>query len=152
MLSSKLLGVLIAVVSVLGGCGSYVIEGQVIRDGYPDISFVSSGEKVQSNNSIPAASISIFRDPDSLGREQVGTAKSRTDGTFNLTVDSFGAGFLEEKFSIRAVRNGYDDVEVTLRLPGSPGGKRLIVRMVPGASGGIHDEKQRILDQYEQFR
>jgi hypothetical protein len=145
-------GALLTAAFVMTGCGGYTIQGQIVRGSYGDASFVNADDSAINAAPVPSAAIRIIRDPDKLSSEVVGSATSKPDGSFELVVDSFGAGFLDERFAVRAVRNGYDDVEVVLRLPGSPSGRILLIQMVSGASGGLRDERQRLLDEYEQFR
>lgn len=142
----------VAAVMVLGGCGTYTIKGKVLRSGFSDAGFVDADDSSLGGTPLAGVNIALIRDPDKLSKETIGTATSGPDGTFSLPVSSFGAGWLEERWAVRATRGGFQDVEANVALPGSPSGRVLLIQLQQGPSGGMRNEQERIMDEYEQFR
>lgn len=131
------LGALAALLALLaaGGCGGYRLEGKVVEVGWSDVSLVDPNDAaLASPKVIPGAAVRLIRDPDTPRRALVAQTRSRGDGSVELEVSAFGAGWMEETWLVEVEREGYETVEVTLRLPASGKSKRLLISMRRGRS------------------
>ena len=121
----------VLLVSVLGGCGPYVLEGRVVRGDFGAIDLVDPGDPRLADPGLGGVSVEAIRDPMSLGRKTVATATSQGDGSIRLVISDFGAGFLEEGWQLRAVSRGEEFASAIVQLPYDPSTRRLIVMIRP---------------------
>ncbi len=128
---------LAALLSMLAGC-TYALPGKVI-DGFGSVTVGQSQDLDAQKGGVQGAVVELIRDPDSMNRARVGQATSDKDGRFTLEVDSFGAGWMEEKWQLRVRRSGYENIESEVQLPGSPGGKLLIISLQRGRSAPFRE-------------
>lgn len=143
-LSAMFAGVMLA-----GGC-AYTLEGRALEGhGSIDVTDSSGGDSL--GKPVAGVRIELIRDPDTGNRAQVASAVSGSDGRFKLVVDAFGAGWMEEEWVVRASRSGYSNIETMMRLPGSTGGRLMVVSIARGRStrfqepesaGSLFDEAQ----------
>lgn len=142
--------VLAACATVCAGC-AYTLEGRAL-EGPGNAEVVATADGDMGGKPVAGVRVDLIRDHANMNRTQVATAVSGKDGRFKLVVDAFGAGWMEEEWLVRASRSGYQNVETTLRLPGSTGGKLMLVTVArgrgerfkePETSGTILDEARQ---------
>jgi hypothetical protein len=115
----------------LGGCSQYQLRGVVIEGATSSIRVVDENDpRLTEGFGLPTASIEVTLDPDRLSRKQLPREVSDVDGTFAVTVDEPGAGYLEYDIRVVVRRTGHDTATQSLRLPGPK--KRLLVTLVSG--------------------
>lgn len=136
---------------LVAGC-TYTLEGRTV-EGFGAIEVAEGSAPDASNRAVPGVRVELIRDPDNANRERVASVVSGKDGKFRLTVESFGAGWMQEQWLIRASRSGFQNVEVIQPLPGSPGGKLLIVTMARGKSEKFQDPEttQSLMNEAKQY-
>ncbi len=133
------------------GCGSYTLSGKIIRGSISTMSLVDPVDSRLSEPGVRHVQIVIYRDPDRLAIRAAGRALSDANGRFNLEVDGFGAGWMEEEWLIRAWRQGFATAELQLRLPAKADPKPLLIVIAPGVSE-TPAKPQDLMEQYERFR
>lgn len=151
---------LLAALMVLTGCGGYTLHGRVVRAGYTGIVVVDESDPRLVGSGISGVSVSVVRDAGRLSREQVASTISDNDGYFALTIDVLGAGITDEEWLIRAGRRGIAPVESSIRLPASPGKRRLLILTASGPSDApgfvdpapVLSPGEEIRQQIDQFR
>ncbi len=121
-----------AALAALGGC-TYTMPGKVV-DGFGSAMVDTPENPDARKGGIPGATIELIRDPDTMNRARVAQATSRSDGRFDLVVDSFGAGWMQEKWLLRVRRSGYESIEMEVDLPSSTSGRLLVIGMARGRS------------------
>jgi hypothetical protein len=140
-----------ALALALSGC-TYQLHGRAV-EGFGSIEVTDPSHIDANNRPVQGARIELIRDHSTGNRERVASATSASDGTFILTVDAFGAGWMEEEWLLRASRSGFQNVEVATHLPASAGGRLLLVTLAKGRSEKFHEpESQRsLLDEARQY-
>ena len=119
------------VCGVAAGCSTYVIKGNVISGAVSDMAFVQPNDLRLREPPLTNVRITVQRDPDSLSRHLAGTDLSDAHGRFVIPLDEFGAGWMDEKWLIRATKPGFETATSMPRF--EPGTKkmRLLVIMAP---------------------
>jgi hypothetical protein len=133
------------------GCG-YTLHGRVVEGaGSADITVDTNVDA--HNRPVPGARIELIRDPKTANRERVATAVSSKDGTFALTVESFGAGWMQEEWVIRISRKGFQNVETMTELPASTNGRLLLVMLAKGRSEKFEEPEtsESIMDEARKY-
>lgn len=140
-----------ALALVFSGC-TYQLHGRAV-EGFGSIEVTEPTHIDANNRPIQGARIELIRDHSTGNRERVATATSASDGTFVLTVEAFGAGWMEEQWLMRASRTGFQNVEMVTNLPASPGGRLLLVTLAKGRSEKFREpESQRsLMDEARQY-
>jgi hypothetical protein len=143
--------VALAAVSSLAGC-SYRLEGKVV-DGFSGARIARAGDPEDRKGGIPGATIELVRDANTMNRSVAARATSGPDGRFELEVEGFGAGWMEEEWHVRVRRSGYENVEAAIGLPGSTKDRLLLVNMARGRSRRFSDPENAgsIIDQAREF-
>lgn len=121
----------------MAGC-AYRLDGKVI-DGFGSCRVARAGDPDERKGGIPGAQVELVRDPHTGNREVCGRATSGPDGRFELEVQGFGAGWMEETWLLRVRRGGYGNVEAQLDLPSSPSGRVVLVEMERGRSAPFRE-------------
>ena len=70
---------------------------------------------------------------------QTHAATAGADGRFTLELQGFGAGWMDESWLLRVRRNGYENIEQEIQLPGSTDGRLLLVGMHRGRSAPFRE-------------
>ena len=140
---------LVGLVATLGGCGSYVLQGQVVQGAFSDMAFVRPGDPRLAQPGVSSVRITVERDPDKLAARVVGSDLSDGSGRFTVALDAFGAGYLAEVFRIRAGKVGYQTALATLALDAQDD-RLLLVILAPGPSEGR--EPEDLLEQFDRFK
>ena len=144
--------------TVVGCSGTSSLKGRVVSGDFPIAEFVpadSADPMLVPGEGVGGVRIELIRDPNRLNREVVAVGTSRADGTFDIMVDAFGAGWMDEQWLFRCSHSRYPVVELLGSMPSGSSGRVLRVQMgTPGSpgSGGLRmDEAERIrreLDRY----
>lgn len=119
------------------GC-AYRLEGKVV-EGFGSVTVGRAADPDASLRGVPGATVELVRDAGSMRRSVAARATSGADGRFVLEVDGFGAGWMEERWQLRARRSGFENVESEVDLPGSPSGRLMVVSMHRGRSRPFQD-------------
>lgn len=111
---------------------------------------LSSLEWVDSNDprlsfpGIPGVSIVILKAETRRRLEEVGRASSCEDGSFNVPINSPGAGFFEETWMMTANGGKYGSAQSGARLPFNYGDKHLLIMLEHGSAAvgesGQHED------------
>ena len=143
--------VALAAVSSLAGC-SYRLEGKVV-DGFSGARIARAGDPDERKGGIPGATVELVRDANTMNRSVAARATSSPDGWFELEVDGFGAGWMEEEWQVRVRRSGYENVETGIDLPSSTKDRLMIVTMNRGKSRPFREPEgtQSIIDQAKRY-
>jgi hypothetical protein len=123
------LTLLVFVLLPLGGCSSYVMHGRVVEGDYAVITVVSEDDSRFDRPGIEGASLTLYRDPTTLGKKLAGKGVSGPDGWVTMEVAGFGVGFLDEQWLLQVYRSGFQSQEDLVRLPSSK--KMRILVMLP---------------------
>ena len=141
---------LLAALTVLPGCGGYTLTGRVVQSQFSMITFVPDGDQRLGGAGVPSVTIKVYRDPDRPNTEMVARGTTDANGNFSIPIGAFGAGWMVEQWRITATRAGYESGDVTLTLPGSSDGQRLLVNLTPGYTPPTRDDD--LMKQYEKYR
>lgn len=158
-ISSRLSACSILAVIFLAGCSNpHALRGRVIQAESPSAQFVDQGRhdpRLVQGVGMAGARIEVVRDPRSLGRKVVASAMSGPDGLFEIRIEAFGAGWMDEEWLFRCTHPNYPMVELFGDLPGADEEYELVFRFgrpgPPGSGGRPIDEQERIrreLDRY----
>lgn len=118
---------------MLTGCGSYAIQGRVVRGSTASIQLVpSSDPRLNENN--PTGGGAIIQgvlEPNTPSETQsLGQVITDGQGWFKLPVDAIGSGVLQYEAELIARREGHQGVMQTIRLPRR--GQRVLITMPMG--------------------
>ena len=138
---------------LLTGCQSgYTLTGRAVESSYGDAGFVSrDNQLIVDAPGIPGARVRVYRNPDRGDRELVASGRSDLDGSINLPVSAFGAGWMQEQWEIEVFCNGFETVTSRVTFPRSSGSRWLLVTMRKGRA--IEPlPADPAWEQYEQFK
>jgi hypothetical protein len=133
------------------GCGTYVIKGTVISGSVSDMTFVGYGDQRLREPPLANVRITVQRDPDRGSRHMAGTDLTDIHGRFVVSLDEFGAGWMDEEWLVRATKPGFESASSMLRLNTNTKKLRLLVIMAPGFSPPPREDED-LMEQYEQHR
>lgn len=135
------------------GCGGYVLRGRVVEGPGESMMFLKLNQADWNTaaGGIAGAQIALIRDPDRPSHRLIGQGAAASDGSFAIPIDSFGAGWLEERWLIQAWRQGYRTLESIEALPADPRGHRLLIVMAPGQSQAPA-EPENLLEEFRRHR
>jgi hypothetical protein len=140
--------VLMIAAAVTSGCGAgYVLRGQVIESGYSAMHVVGVDEELGAG--VEGVRINLYRDPGRLNQELVASGTSRADGTFEIPVAAFGAGWMDEVWMIETQRSGYGNADSIMRLPGVR--QRLVITLAPGRAAPWSQDDD-VMREFERYR
>ena len=122
----------LALPALLAGC-AYRLEGKVV-EGLNGAQVTDAANADAQRGGIPGASVELIRDPQRPTRQRVAQANADKNGRFVLTVDSFGAGWMQEQWELRVRRSGYENIQEEIDLPSHPDGQLLLVGLTRGRS------------------
>ncbi|MHC4099430.1 MAG: carboxypeptidase-like regulatory domain-containing protein [Planctomycetota bacterium] len=150
-LRSMWCGLLVLGFVAAAGCSSYVIKGTVIPGAVSDMSFVESNDSRLREPPLTNVRITVQRNPDDLARQMVGTDISDAHGRFVISLDEFGAGWMDEVWLIRATKPGFKTATTKQRLDAGKKQQRLLVIMAPGRSSAPQEDED-LMEQYREYR
>ncbi len=111
--------VLCLLCTLLTGCGQYQMQGVVVEGAQSRIMVVSQDDpRLLEGYGLPLALIECTLDADRLNRKELPSGLSDVDGTFAITVDEAGAGYLDYYVRMIVRKSGYDTAIQDLRIPG----------------------------------
>ena len=125
----RLVGLLV-LATLLPACGSYQLQGRVVRGPGPLVEVVDPDDPRFEGIGIPVASIQLTLDPRSLNRKSLPGGHADADGWFDIPIDEFGAGLLEYDFEVVVRKQDLNSAFGLIRLPGSS--QRLLIVLGPG--------------------
>lgn len=128
----RAVALLLAVV-MLVGCGSYAIEGRVVRGSIASIQLVSEGDRrmTEANPTGGGAVIQGIFEPNTPSEiKSLGQVVTDGQGYFKIPVDAMGSGFLEYEATLIARRQGHQGVMDTIDLPRR--GQRVLITLPLG--------------------
>jgi hypothetical protein len=144
--------VLLCCTMALTACGGpYVVRGKVVSSPYQAIDFVDADDERLVPRGLAGAEVRIYRDPGKMNMAQAGRALAGPDGSFQITLSEFGAGWMDEVWRITAARSGFGSAEMILPLPNANAGRQLLIMMTPGYTPPSQDDEQ-LIDIYEKYR
>ncbi len=150
-LSGWLASVLCLCTLIQTGCSSYTLRGRVVQGNHNGIVVVAPDDPRLQGPGAADIRITIERDPNKGWRKQVGSSVSNPDGWFDIPVDAFGAGWMDEFWGVFASGPGYESHEEYIRLPGSPKHGMILVTLHPGIATPPK-RPDDLMRQYEQYR
>ena len=131
----KSLSIVLGLLTVLclTGCEPYALKGRVIHGPISSIQVVPKDElKLEAGLGVNGAVVDITLEPKSLGREHLGAAAVRQDGTFSINMKGvFGAGSLEHEIGVLVRAKGFDSASRSFIMPGR--NQRLLITLQKGA-------------------
>tara|TARA_B100001059_G_C17713411_1_gene516699 strand:- start:192 stop:686 length:495 start_codon:yes stop_codon:yes gene_type:complete len=144
---------------VLMGCSSgQGLAGRVVNAQSPGGRLVKTADNDPLSipgRRISGATIELIRDPKSMNRRVVARTQSRSDGTFVLDVDAFGAGWMVEEWLFRCSHPRNKTIEFFGEMPSNLSNFLLIFDMTSGAPApGIDDmdaERERMRRELERY-
>lgn len=142
--------VLLFGVSLLAGCNGYVLQGKVIRGSASEIQLVYSSDERLTQPAVEGAEIRVTRDPESLNRHLVGQARSNAGGEFTIIMSEFGTGWMQEKWLVQGMSNGFANADALMELPSKNSKWRLLITLGPGVAEPFNDED--LMQDIEKFK
>jgi hypothetical protein len=134
---------------LLVGCGGYTLSGKVISGAYSDLEITSADDSRFSETGVGQVKIMVHRDPLTLNQKLQATGRSHTDGTFEIPISGFGAGWMDETWLIEVERGGYSSGQMIMRLP--TGSSKLLITVSKGPSMP-HEPREDLWEQYEKYK
>lgn len=113
---------LLLVTLMLTGCGSYAMQGRVVRGSVASIQLVDKNDRriTEVNPTGGGAVIQAIFEPDTPSeRQSLGQVVTDGQGYFSIPVNAMGSGFLEYEAMLVARREGHQGVMRTIDLPRS---------------------------------
>ena len=142
---------LFLILLTLAGCGSYTLQGRVIRGDMSLATFVKPDDARLNAEPVSSVQITVYRDPDKLSSKLEGRAVSATDGSFEIDLSGFGTGWMEEQWLVEASRTRYRNAAWIGTLTGTHRERVLLIMLAPGDATPTRED-DNLLKQYEQFR
>lgn len=140
--------VLVGLLGGLSGCGGYVLKGRVVEGAGGDIAFVAPDDLRLSEPGLADARITVERDPGRLSAHVAASGVSDLDGRFAISLDAFGAGWMDERWRIEAIKSGFARTSSLKRLDSATRDMRLLIVLAPGFS----EAKEDLLQQLQRWR
>jgi len=125
--------VLLLITALLVGCGSYAIQGRVVRGSVANIQLVDKNDRrlTEDNRTGGGAEVSGILEPNTPSeRQSLGRAVTDGQGYFTMPVDAMGSGFLEYEAMLIARREGHQGTMRTIDLP--RGSQRVLITLPLG--------------------
>jgi hypothetical protein len=119
--------------ATLVGCGSYAIQGRVVRGSVASIEVVSKDDpRLNDDNPTGGGAVveGIFEPETPTEMQRLRPVVTNGQGFFALPVDAAGAGFLEYEATLIARREGHQGVMQTIDLPQSS--RRVLITLPLG--------------------
>ncbi len=136
---------------VATGCSTYTIKGIVVRGEVSSIEFVEPLDHLLRQSPVKDVRLTVQRDPAKPNRRMVGTDVSDVHGRFVISLDEFGAGWMEEKWLIRATRAGFKTSSAMQHLDSSKKKMLLLVTLEPGISVVPRDDED-LLEEFRRYK
>ncbi|MEO0474624.1 MAG: hypothetical protein AAF085_01460 [Planctomycetota bacterium] len=137
---------LLLVTLMLAGCGSYAIQGRVVRGSSASIQLVDKNDRrlTEDNPTGGGAVVQGVLEPETPSELQsLGQVVTDGQGYFSIPVDALGSSFLEYEAMLIARHVGHQGAMATIDLP--RGNKRVLITLPLGAD--TLKVPERFLDQ-----
>lgn len=124
---------LLLITLMLAGCGSYAIQGRVVRGSTASIQLVDKNDRrlTEDNPTGGGAVVQGILEPNTPSEMQsLGQVVTDGQGNFALPVGAAGAGFLEYEATLIARREGHSGAMTTIDLP--RGSQRVLITLPLG--------------------
>lgn len=141
---------MLALLTVVTGCGGYRVQVVAIESNVTDARFVDPDRVPENAIPIGDARVTLYRDPGSLRETAAGDVRTSSDGRGTLRIAGFGAGWMDEQWRIEAAAPGYESVTAIRPLPGGGSGLILLIEMPSGASS--LPRRDDPIEDYRRFR
>jgi hypothetical protein len=137
---------------LLAGCaGGYALQGKVVEGDFAGVFFVDGDDEQLDEPGLGGARIEIYRDPDRPNRSLAATGRSDSRGEIDMTLDAFGAGWMDEQWLIEVIKPGFETVQQMVHLPSAGKKRRMLIMLSPGVS--IQPEpREDLWEEYERYR
>jgi hypothetical protein len=142
--------ILVTALVTLGGCGDYAVVGRVVQGPMSTMAFVPSNDPRLKGIGVSTAEIEIHRDATRPNSRVVARSLSQDDGSFDIPLAEFGAGWMVEEWRITSSRAGYAPADLLTQMPSKGDGLVLMIMMAPGR--GATNYNPDPLEQFERFR
>lgn len=124
----------------LVGCGEpYALRGKVIQGDYSAVMVVPADDPRFDGRGIAGVRLHMQQDPGRPNRETITEAISNEDGSFELIVDRFGAGWAEIDVGVYVRRREYAPAYTSFNLPKES--YRLLVVLSPGQDRDLGERR-----------
>jgi hypothetical protein len=133
------------------GCSTYTIKGTVVSGDKNHMTFVAVEDPRLREPPLNNVRLTVQRDPDKLSRKLVGTDLSDAYGRFTIPIDEFGTGWMDEKWLIRATKDGFETTSAKYELTADRKKMKLLVIMRPGLSV-IPQEDEDLMEEFDRHR
>lgn len=124
-------------------CGAHRVKGRVVEGDFDFITVVSGSDARLGSPGIGSTRITFTRDPGRLNAQQVGSGVSDPEGSFDIEIDAFGAGWMSEEWLVRAVRSRFGFAEAAVRLPKPSSGEQLLITIRRASPEEVLDFERR---------
>jgi hypothetical protein len=145
---------LLSLALLASACSTYVLRGTVVSGPTPSVFIVKPDDPRLANPDNPLnslstpianASVQLVLDPNSAGRQILGSTFTNDDGSFEIPIKQFGAGSLQYQVLLTARAPNHSPVQDIFDLPSSK--KRILVTLPKG-----HDYSTDEPDPMQQLR
>lgn len=140
---------------LLGGCqgdsasSGYHLRGTVVQGASSYIAIVEEDDERLLLPPVEGAALHLQADPGRLQRETIARTASGPDGTFDMKVDKFGAGWLEYDVGLFVRRDGYAPAEHAFELPSES--RRIVVVLGRGADRSLDEDPDDLRDEASRY-
>jgi len=142
----------LAGIALLGGCSSgYALRGKVVEGGISTIAAVDRADDRLAEQGVGDVQIRVYRDPGRLSQELAATGVSHADGSFEIAISAFGAGWMDEEWLIQTYREGYANAETVMRLPGDTVRRPVLIQLRRGAASPMRG-REDLMEEIERYR
>ncbi len=128
---------------VAAGCGAHRVRGRVVEGDFDFITVVSGSDSRLAAPGIGSTRITFTRDPGRLNATQAGSGVSDPEGSFDIEIDAFGAGWMSEEWLVRAVRSRFGFAEGSVRLPKPHSDEQLLITIRRASPEEVLDFERR---------
>jgi hypothetical protein len=142
-LGRSLLLLLLSLSLFAAACGGHRVRGRVVEGDFDFIAVVSGSDSRLASPGIGSTRITFTRDPGRLNAQQVGSGVSDPEGSFDIEIDAFGAGWMSEEWLVRAVRSRFGFAEGTVRLPKPHSDEQLLITIRRASPEEVLDFERR---------
>lgn len=154
----RFVNIMLACAAIVGGmtqaaCNSaesgYHLKGKVVRGSESAILIVDQNDERLNFPAVSGASLHLQMDPGRLKARTLATDVSRADGSFDLKVDEFGAGWLQYDVGLFVRRDGFVSAELPFRLPKSS--RRVLVMLTEGFGRQLGDIEEDLYGEAQRY-
>jgi hypothetical protein len=141
---------LVVLALTLSGCGSYMLQGKVVRGDVSGIQLVYPNDERLQAAAVASVDVRLTRDPTTPNRRMLGHARSDAKGEFTIIMSEFGTGWMQEKWLVQGVAPGFNNAQSMMELPSKNSKWRLLITLAEGVSDPLQDEN--LMEDLERFK